>query len=290
MPMRGRPDLGLLGGFAAVSLAAVGGGAVVCGFSDVPVAAWGRNIAAWGLGALVGAGLAAGFPARLRGVTPWAAAAGLLASLFAAGQQGVHRWVDAGPAHLNVAMLLLPGAYVALAGRARTGPWPWVAAFAALILLVAQPDASQALALAAVTGFVAATSPGAPALRLAAGAGAAGLAILAWMRPDPLAPVPEVEGIAGLAWSLSPAAAVVLVALMAATAAAPAVLTRKGPADRRLAGQALSLGLLVWTAAPFLGAFPAPFAGLGPSPILGAWIAVGLLAGWRGDATPAFTL
>jgi len=65
-------------------------------------------------------------------------------SFLAPAQEGVHRWIDLGPLHVNVAALSLPAAIVALAF---CGIWSRIGgAFAAAIavLLVLQPDASQA--------------------------------------------------------------------------------------------------------------------------------------------------
>ena len=99
----------------------------------------------------------------------------------------------------------------------------------------------------------------------------------AWFRPDPLAPVPEVEGIFQLAWASSPFVAILAVVALGAAALTPGLVVRAGDAPRRAA-----LPLVVYFAvsalAPALGAFPAPLVGMGVSPILGAWLGVGLLA------------
>ncbi len=105
------------------------------------------------------------------------------------------------------------------------------------------------------------------------------LTALAWLRPDPLQPVAEVEQIIKLAFALSPLAAGVAVLLLLAVAAAPAVSTRSSAPDLRLAGSSLGLCFLVWAGAPFLGAFPVPLVGVGVSPIIGSWLGIGLLAG-----------
>lgn len=265
--------------FAAASLAAVGVGAMVAAASGVPAALWARNLAAWALGGLIAAGFAAAARPRALPFLLWAAPAGLLAALAAPGQQGVRRWVDLGPLHMNAAMLVLPAAVVAMAMPAGPRRWPWIAVFLALALLVAQPDASQATTLAAVVALLAALAAGPPALRAGAILAAGVLAALAWRRPDPLRPVPEVEGIIGLAQDLSPLAAGLAWLALLAVAATPAALTIRGAPDLRHAGLALSLCLLLWTLTPLLGAFPVPFVGMGLSPILGAWLGVGVLAG-----------
>lgn len=210
----------------------------------------------------------------------WTAPAGLAATLFTAGQQGVRRWVDLGPLHINVAMVLLPAAAVALAVLARARPWPFLPALLTLALLVAQPDASQATAWAAVLLILPAAALRGRWQGLVLGA-AAGLGVVAaWRRPDPLQPVPEVEGVLTMAFAQSTLMGVAAAVLLAAAVAAPALAVRRIPA------LALSLCLAVSAAAPLIGAFPVPLVGVGPSPILGAWLGVGVLAGvLRGGRT-----
>jgi asparagine N-glycosylation enzyme membrane subunit Stt3 len=98
----------------------------------------------------------------------------------------------------------------------------------------------------------------------------------AFARPDPLAPVPEVEGVLGLAWAWSPIAAAVAVALLAATALYPLRLARR----RHPFTPALALAAIyaVQALAPAFGAFPVPLVGIGMSPILGFWLGAGALA------------
>ncbi len=278
----------LMAVFGLASLAAVGLGAAVCALSGVSAASWGRNLAAWLVGAVIAAALAA---AGRRIVSPGGAlavaglaVAGLAASFFNPAQEGVHRWIDAGPLHVNIAMVVLPSLSVVLAA-AEDRRAIWGAAVAALILLVAQPDASQTTTLAAVLILVAAFSaPGRgvkAALILFAGVAAAA----AWMRPDPLQPVAEVEEIVGLAFQVSPLIGSLALILLAAFAAVPATLTRPD-ARLKLAGAALSLCLAAWAVTPLFGAFPVPLVGVGMSPILGAWLGVGLLAAATRARTP----
>lgn len=273
----GRPG-GLILLFGALSLAAVALGALVSANAGVPASIWMRNLGAWGVGALAGVALAASARPGAAAVALCAAPLGLAASFLSPDLDGVHRWIDLGPVHLNAAMLLLPAAVVALAALGPTRRWPWVVIAVALVLLVAQPDASEATALAAAAALIAAIAVRPPVARLALIAGAFGLAGLAWLRPDPLPPVAEVEGIVALAFSLSPLAGGLALALLAAVAAAPAACTRTSPSVS-LAGAALGLYFLAWAAAPFLGAFPVPLVGMGMSPIIGAWLGVGLLGG-----------
>jgi len=266
--------------FAAASFPAVATGAVVCALSGVPAGLWGRNLAAW----LVG-GLAAGALGRWAGastlrVVALLAPLAVAASLFAQGQAGVHRWLSMGPLSINAAMLLLPAFVVALVVLPQGSPWIWIPALLTVGVLVLQPDASQATALALALGVAALGARTQPtALRWGLAVAATALAALAWTRPDPLQPVAEVEGVIGLAGHLSPWLAALAILSLVAFAATPAMVTLRSPVEAvRWAGRALSVLLLAWCAAPALGAFPVPLVGIGLSPILGAWLGVGALA------------
>lgn len=264
-----------LRGFALVSLCAVATGCAVAAAHGLPASSWARNLVAWGVGAA-----AAWAIARRPAVLPWftlAAPAALAGTMLNAGQQGVHRWIDVGPLHVNAAATLLPGALVALAAFAGRR-WSWLAAVVTLSLLVLQPDASQATAFGAgmivVLAFLRA-----PAAIRTCGTAAIVLGVAgAWLRPDPLAPVPEVEEIIGLAWGWSPVAAVVAVAVLAATALLPLWSAASLSPRARVAALALSACWAVVALAPAFGAFPVPLVGMGMSAILGFWLGAGALA------------
>lgn len=268
----------LLWVFGVVSLAAVATGGFVCARSGVPTGVWLRNLAAWGVGALIAGGVATAVRAGAFPMALLAAPVGLLAALWGPAQEGVHRWLRLGPLHINVAMLLLPSAVVALAVLGRDRRWPWSVAFIALALLLLQPDASQATAWGACLGLLTACAAWPVAIRGALVAVAGVLTVATWLRPDPLQPVAEVEEVIGLASAVSPLVAGLALVLLAAVVAAPVVATRSVPPAPRLAGGALSLCFLLWATTPLLGAFPVPWVGVGMSPILGAWLGVGLLA------------
>lgn len=256
-------------GFALLSLATVAVGCAVAATHGVAAGSWTRNLAAWAVGAGV-AWVAAARKLRLSGVLLIAPLA-LAATLLNPGQEGVHRWIDVGPVHLNAAAMLLPAAVVSLAAFADKR-WSWLAGAGMLGLLVLQPDASQAAALGAGMIVVLASLRG-PVLLRAGGALATVLAVVAaCIRPDPLAPVPEVEGIIELAWASSPVAAAAAVALLAATALLPLRLARW------TAALPLAACLTVQALAPAFGAFPVPLVGIGMSPILGFWLGAAALA------------
>jgi hypothetical protein len=264
-----------LAGFGLLSFLTVAMGCAIVAAHGVGVGSWSRNLVAWVVGAAAAWGVArrpAALPAFLL-----AAPASLAVTLLNAPVDGVHRWIDVGPLHINAAAVLLPAAIVALAAL-RDRRWSWLAAAAILGLLVVQPDASQATAFGAGMIVVLASSR-APAAIRAGGAIATVLAVAAaWMRPDPLPPVPEVEDVIGLAWGWSPLAAAAAVALLAATALWP---LRIALADRpwsRTAALALAVCLVASAVARVLGAFPVPLVGIGMSPVLGFWLGAGALA------------
>lgn len=258
--------------FGLLSLAAVAIGCSVAGASGVPASAWIRNPISWCVGALAAVLV-------LRAAGPWArwiflaaAPIGLLATLGGAGRLGVHRWLDLGPLHINAAQVLLPPAIVAYAASAGGRVWPWVAA-AMMALLVVQPDASQATAFgAALFALIGASRLSKPAR--AAAMAAVGLAIAAsWLRPDPLAPVPEVEEIMRLAWAISPTAAIAAWAALICAVGSFALFRAPGAGSRALCAYAVLSALT-----PLLGPFPVPLVGMAMSPILGLWLGAGVLA------------
>lgn len=263
-----------LAGFGLLSLLTVAIGCAIAAAHGVGAGSWARNLVAWGVGAAA-AFVVARRPAILPGFLS-AAAASLAVTLLNAPVDGVHRWIDVGPLHINAAAALLPAAIVALAVL-RERRWSWLAAAAILGLLVVQPDASQATAFGAGL-LVVLASLRAPAAVRAGGAAATVLAVAAaWLRPDPLAPVPEVEEIIGLAWAWSPVAAAAAVALLASTALWP---LRMAVADEpaKVAALALAACCVVTALAPMFGAFPVPLVGVGMSAILGFWLGAGALA------------
>jgi cell division protein FtsW (lipid II flippase) len=264
--------------FAVASLAAVALGAAVCAMSGAAQVLWMQNLAAWALGFAAAAALARWSGDAVIRLAVLAAPLALAATLFNPGLEGVHRWLAAGPVRLNAAMLLLPSFVVALAALAGRVRWWWIPAFVALGALTLQPDASQATALAlALCALAAGLRSERPAWRWILAVAALALAAFSWTRPDPLAPVAEVEGIIQLAASHSPLLGAAGVIVLILVAALPALTTLGRDQGETGAGIALTVLLLAWIAAPVVGAFPVPLVGIGVSPILGAWLGMGLL-------------
>lgn len=271
--------------FAGVfSLLAVLAGVWAALHAGVPASLALRNLAAWAVGAGAAAVLArwAGRGAFL--VLPVLAVLLVAASLTGPGVSGVHRWVAAGPLTLNAAMLALPAALAAtaaLSASARRPVWIWLCPIILLALLVTQPDASQASAFGVGIILLALGRRQSGLIGKCVALGSALLIAAAWYRPDPLAPVPEVEAIHRLAADVSPLLAAGLLAALFLFCLVPLLAALRGRRPLFLMGAALSLYFLVQAAMPFLGAYPVPLAGMGVSPILGAWLGLGVFAAAR---------
>lgn len=265
--------------FGAASLIAVLAGCWAASNAGVPVATWARMIAAWVIG--LGMAISLARLPRLGDRRAFAFAAGvtvlLLLSFADAGLAGVHRWVVIGPVRLNVAALVLPIAIVVMAGRS----WAAWAGLAIMLLLAAQPDASQATSFA----MAAVVLTGACARNGFAGAALAAIILLgalSWLRPDPLASVAEVEGIVGLAWHQHPALAILAVTALALATITPVVVGYAGQLDP--AARAFTVYMIITAALPIIGAFPVPLNGMSMSPVIGFWLGIGMLVVQRRQA------
>jgi hypothetical protein len=191
----------------------------------------------------------------------------LAATLLAPGVEGVRRWLPIGPLQLHAGAVLLPPILVVLAEVS----WATSVAVAilTLVVLLLQPDAAQAASFAAGwIVLVAAMRGGRATVGIIV---VAALAAASLLRPDPLRPVPHVEGIVGLAaaqgflW-----AATGVVSLMVV----PLFLALTG----RRAGMALAAYMGATLLAAWFGNYPVPILGYGVSPILGYYSALAALA------------
>lgn len=264
--------------YAVASLIAVGLGAATLAATGHASGSWLRNPLAWLVGLVLALGLT-----RARNLLPVSrvilgvAFVAVALTFLAPAQSGVHRWIDAGPLHINVAALLLPAAIVALASCgiwSRTG-LAFVAAIAALLVL--QPDASQATSFLVAVMILFGGSTAARARQMIAIAVAVLVAAISWSRPDPLQPVPEVEGIFRLAMSVSPILAIAAAIALAATSFAPLCIRDSVDASRRTAALALTGYFISASLSPTFGAFPLPLVGLGMSFPVGYWLGLGFL-------------
>jgi cell division protein FtsW (lipid II flippase) len=255
-------------------------GVLIMRMSDVPAGVWGQNLAAWVVGTLLCLGLWRTRSSSGRGRWIDFAAvltlAALAATLLAPDVDGVHRWLPLGPVRLHAAAVLLPLLLVAMQGLSQARGW-WistgVAVGVALVLLL-QPDAAQATAFAAGCLVLLLPSAGRDPLRLACVLALPVLAALTWLRSDPLAPVPHVEGIVGLAAGLG---AVWAVAAVVSLLVLPLPFFLAGRGAGKHAGLALAVYITITLLAPFVGSFPVPVMGYGVSPILGYLVGLGIL-------------
>ena len=264
--------------FGVASLAAVGAGCVAMAGSGLAPSSWMRSVVAW----MVGGGLAAVLAryAEPRSASTGAVIAGtaaLIATLFNAGIDGVHRWVDIGPLHINVAALFLPALIVGLAAIGVARPIGVVVTVVTATVLLAQPDASQLMAFAVAVSILLVRSGVTPYLRVFAILVAVLFAVSGWMRPDPLTPVAEVEQIFTMCVSVSPFLA--LLAGLALAAAALVPLSVSSPVSHHGPDGAVALSayFVAVSIAPFFGSFPVPLVGLGMSFPIGWWLGMGLL-------------
>lgn len=264
--------------FTALSFVAVATGCLVVALDGASAGVWLRNVVAWGVGAVVALAVSRFASPLFARVMIFVAPVGLLASLVNPGQMGVHRWLDLGLVHANAAALLLPAFVVGMAGLARDARWIWLAYAVCAVVLILQPDASQATAFAAAILVIVARLPVARVARISIMVLVAFGAMVAWLRPDPLTPVAEVEGIIGLAYTLSPVIAVVaLVALGSVTLTPTTIAVRAKRPAARTAALALSAYFVLSALMPLFGAFPVPLVGIAMSPVVGFWLGAGLL-------------
>ena len=245
-----------------------------------PAFVWGQNLGAWVVGALLCLAFrlkrSSSPRSRWPDIVAVVTCGALAATLLLPGMDGVHRWVPLGPLRLHAGAVLLPLLIIALERLSQPRGW-WPSALLALgvaVLLLLQPDAAQATAFALAAVVVLLPGAGASAGRLACMLALPALASLTWLRRDPLAPVPHVEEIVGLAarlgtgWAVAAVISLLLLPL-------PFVLAGRG--DGRRVGVALGVYVAITVAAAFVGHFPVPVMGYGVSPILGYLAALGIL-------------
>ena len=273
-----RTDLTTLSLFAVASMATVAFGSAGLALSGAGQDIWLRNPAAWLAGlTIAGLILTAGRSAWLATGAILVAPSALLATLLSPAQSGVHRWVDAGPLHINMAALVLPVTVVALATVNRTAPlFLGVTCLIGLILVV-QPDASQATAFLLASELLLLRSCMSKATKIAGSVAAAALIAASWLRPDPLEPVPEAEGIFPLLAGVSPALAVLAALGLAVCSLIPLRRAFVFGGEAAVAAKALALYCVAAALAPAAGAFPVPLVGVGMSFPVGYWMAVALL-------------
>jgi len=183
---------------------------------------------------------------------------------------GPERWLTVTGVRVYVASALLPALVLVVARALESSAialrWPWALPPAALWALSAQPDASQATAFALACALpLARASAGAGINTLVAATLAAGVA-WAWWQPDPLLPVPYVEGVLDLARATGPAA---LLAALAALILPPLLLARQARASNDTALQSVAIYYVAIDVLAWRQLTPMPLLGFGAGPIAG---------------------
>lgn len=256
--------------FAAASLVTIALGAVAMAQDGIGPGLWLRNSIAW----LV-AGTLAVFLVRRGWLAPWIAPAALIVialSFIGPAQEGVHRWLGLGPIQLNAAALVLPPA---IAAFSRERAWLAIACFVMIAGLLAwQPDISQ-LAGFAIASMVLAAHRFGWRGAIVSFVLAAALIAVCLSRPDPLDPVPHVEGILFLAWDQSPLLSIAMAAGLGSTALSPLLLWPV--ADLRWKALALAGYFAATALACLFGAYPVPLAGYGLSFVVAWWLGIAAL-------------
>lgn len=215
---------------------------------------------------------------RAVGETHWlplVLAGGLFVPLVVASQDGPARWLVLGGVRLYLAPILLPLALLHLGAAAQKVSIAVVTALVAAGALVWQPDAAQLTAFACAMTPVLVFAAAPRLVRLGLLGVLVGSAVVAWRAPDPLAPVPYVEGVFTLAAGVSPwalAAAVLAAALPVATLAWVARVIRSPGTF----AAAVYFGV-VCALAP-LQVTPVPWLGFGAGPILGYFLVAGAVS------------
>lgn len=239
---------------------------------------WFGNPIGWLAGVVFGAALIlAGRSRRLSVGAIAISVAALAATLITPGQSGVHRWLDLGPLQVNIAALVLPITVVSIATLS-LAPAVLLAIIGLIgVILVAQPDASQASTFLIAAAIILVRSR-LPFIPLVCGLfGAAALVTCAWTRPDPLQPIAEVEGVLPLLAGDSGALAAAAALGLAITCLVPLLRQSSRDAAGGRAAEALSVYFAATAVMPFLGAYPVPLVGAGMSFPLGLWLAMAWL-------------
>lgn len=265
-------------------------GTVVMLAGGAPIARWGTHLAALPVGLVVYA-LAARAPlvaARGRLVLALGAVLSVGLTLAAPGLDGVQRWLVLGPLRVQPSALVVPALLVLAAGFPHATLVLPAALLAVQIVHVLQPDAGQATAVAAASVVLLAgpVGGGSRACLVASIA----VAVVAWLRPDPLQPAPFVEDVVALAFDLTPWLGCAALVAVVAGVLAPWAERRRAdlrvaaPATARSAAAALEAYLVTAFLVSLTGRFPVPLLGAAVSPVVGWFLGLGVLRGLFGRA------
>jgi hypothetical protein len=207
---------------------------------------------------------------------PWlllGAAALVCAPILSETSSAPHRWLGLFGFRLYIAPVVLPMFLLlwhrALSGGRVTATISIVAAAFTGLGLFAQPDAPQLTAFAIASVPILGLSKSGRLVRLTTLAVLLLAAVVSWSLPDPLAPVPYVEGVFVVAASFS------LWALFAAVLAVALPIITLGWLAHRTGSPSIFAVMLYFTALYLLAPLqvtPVPLLGFGAGPIVGYFI------------------
>ena len=199
---------------------------------------------------------------------------------------GPERWASLGPIQLYMAPAVLPAFLVTcsvwIARGGRSQHLALTAIAGASVLLAAQPDAAQALALLAAAAVAVARSPSRLPVSIIALAFVALATAWAFSQPDPLQPIAHVEGVFALALRHSLFAG----ALVIASAAALVVGLHVNSSGGRTWMSVVAAYYAVLFACSVAGLTPAPLIGYGAGPLLGFGLMVAAASGLDAKVLP----
>ncbi|MGC4044657.1 MAG: hypothetical protein QM758_12755 [Armatimonas sp.] len=184
--------------------------------------------------------------------------------------EGPRRWINLGGFQFYSAALVLPATLLLLSETMQRAkdkiPWPLITVIGIALVLALQPDASQVTAFALACALLFHRAPIALAL--------VGCITLAWKLPDPLKPVPYVEGVLEFAAGISPVA---LIAALIAIVLPPTILLWQARAYKSMALASVALYYVAIDVLAYFQRTPMPLLGYGASPLLGYFAMVALI-------------
>jgi hypothetical protein len=258
-------------------------GASVMRQTGIKATIWGQNIGVWLICStlFIACGRSARLPSgssRMRIGLLLSATVMVGLPFCFPGLDGVHRWLVFERIRLHPASFAIPIflAVFRIAER-EVGSRPiWALALLLGALLVAQPDAAEATGFTLASLALLIVRRGRSRIAVLPGA-ILGFLLLtcAWFRPDPLGAIPYVEGIVGLAMTLSPVLGFPAIASLA-LAVLPFFIISKYCRDADHCATVIALGLYFGgiLLASLSGRFPIPLMGYGASGIIGYFIAL----------------
>jgi hypothetical protein len=279
-PMASTPAI--LRGSVICPVPAILVGALVGVRYGVPPSVFAVNVIAAILGSAFVLVRARSVDQRLRTTHISLVAIALLAlSLFFPGMDGIHRWVSVGPVRLNISEVVTPWLLWTIGSMAEHPLKRIVLTASVSLIHVLEPDAGQATAfgLSAMVSFLGSRTDSRTARFLGCATALSGI-VLAWCRPDRLAPVDHVERVMHLSFALGPVVAMATIVAVALLLA-PFVWIA-GPGSIRGQTSRTAVVFCVYAVAAIgvteLGNFPVPVIGAGASPVLGWYGMLGLVA------------